>query len=363
MGPTGAGKSSFINRIVGEERTQVGHKLVSCTYKIDIIRYRTQDDSQVVLIDTPGFNDTNLTDFAILVMITDWLAETYRRKVTLSGVLYFHRITDNRMTGSLQHNLDMFKSLVGFKAFSDVVLVTTMWDTVTDNLAKVNEQQLRTIYWREMLAKGSRLRRHDDTRESALSIISLFRASPHRTLLLVQHEMVNLNKALPDTTVGRRFIEWLSELLDRVKRRIFKRSRAKTLPPPGGSTGSPPGPLTDLEVMRETVLVEDIEERLNLKRKWISNLRGAITSSPLTASPRSSISIESADSPPSPVLALPSHSSISSYSSHDILQGTISWLRHVNTVTTAGQIPGLRELVGLALVVATTVDVRPDFLS
>ncbi|PPQ80653.1 hypothetical protein CVT24_011717 [Panaeolus cyanescens] len=341
MGPTGAGKSSFINHLVGEERAKVGHGLVSCTYQIDVIRYVSKDGAPVVLIDTPGFNDTNVTDFAILVLITDWLTATYKQKVTLSGVLYFHRITDNRMTGPLLHNLEMFKSMVGEKAFFNVSLVTTMWDAVTESMATVHEQQLRTQYWKGMIRNGSRVRRHDNTPESALKIISEFRACPNPTSLLVQHEIVDLNKSLPETTVGRRFKKWLEGLIHRFKRNIVKLWWVKASPE---------------MIMKEKVQLDDAEQ-LN-KTNWIQELRRPSTPSTITSASCSSITIEEPEGevPPSPVLPLPPRSSVINYSSHDILQSTIFWLRHANSLATLGPVPGLRELVNLALVVATAVE-------
>ena len=50
----------------------VGHDLESCTAEVSMVRI---DD--VVLVDTPGFDDTNKTDREILIMIADWLTNTY----------------------------------------------------------------------------------------------------------------------------------------------------------------------------------------------------------------------------------------------------------------------------------------------
>lgn len=49
----------------------IGHSLESCTQEIGMVK--VQD---VVLVDTPGFDDTEKTDREVLTMIADWLAVT-----------------------------------------------------------------------------------------------------------------------------------------------------------------------------------------------------------------------------------------------------------------------------------------------
>ncbi|KAL4259609.1 hypothetical protein AB1N83_006536 [Pleurotus pulmonarius] len=87
MGPTGAGKSSFINMATGN-KTGVGHELESYTSSIQIIKFRSLE-----------------INIEILTMVADWLKSTYERNVKLAGILYFHRISDNRMAGTPLKNL------------------------------------------------------------------------------------------------------------------------------------------------------------------------------------------------------------------------------------------------------------------
>ena len=72
----------FINQIIdtlaGEEG-RAGDSLASVTQ--DIAAYRILDHerygSHIVLVDTPGFDDTKRTDAQILELIGDWLKKTY----------------------------------------------------------------------------------------------------------------------------------------------------------------------------------------------------------------------------------------------------------------------------------------------
>jgi len=82
------------------------------------------------LIDTPGFDDTDRDDSDILCDVALWFSESLKRGIRLSGILYLHRISDRRMTGSAKKNLLMFKKLCGNNALVNVTLATTMWGTV-----------------------------------------------------------------------------------------------------------------------------------------------------------------------------------------------------------------------------------------
>lgn len=71
----------------------------------------------VWLIDTPGFDDTETSDADVFQEIATFLARCFETGIRLSGVIYLHRITDPRMSGSAMKNLELFKLLCGKDAF------------------------------------------------------------------------------------------------------------------------------------------------------------------------------------------------------------------------------------------------------
>ncbi|KAL4078826.1 P-loop containing nucleoside triphosphate hydrolase protein [Scleroderma yunnanense] len=199
LGPTGAGKSSFVNKAIGNEGDDVEHSLISCTSKIKATRC-TIEGSRVVLVDTPGFNHTNISDLEILKLIADWLVKTKGK--LLSGLLYFHRISDDFINGSLSKNLRVFQKLCGDNAMSHVVLTTTMWDEVDETFGKERLEELRESDWRAMIERGSRTFRYLNTQESAQELL-LQLVGNKRCKLQLQKEMGGNRMQILKTSAAR----------------------------------------------------------------------------------------------------------------------------------------------------------------
>jgi hypothetical protein len=116
----------------------------------------------VYLVDTPGFDDTNRSDTEVLRELASWLTRSYTANITLSGIIYLHKISDNRMQGSAKRNLYMFKKLCGDSALKNVILGTTMWDKVSETEGIARERELTSTpdFWGWMMDQGSRVFRH-----------------------------------------------------------------------------------------------------------------------------------------------------------------------------------------------------------
>ncbi|KAI6006461.1 P-loop containing nucleoside triphosphate hydrolase protein [Pisolithus marmoratus] len=201
MGSTGTGKSSFIARATGNGDRGVGHLLTSYTKDIEATRC-TIEGSNVVLVDTPSFDNTNKPDSEILESISAWLTKTYSEETLLSAILYFHRISDNRMAGTPLRNLRIFQKLCGNKAMSRVVLVTTMWDEVDEYVGNERLEELKGNYWKQMIALGSRTYCYQNTYESSRQLLSqLVGRKPFKVSL--QNEMVDHGQKLQHTRAER----------------------------------------------------------------------------------------------------------------------------------------------------------------
>ncbi|PPR03432.1 hypothetical protein CVT24_012701 [Panaeolus cyanescens] len=218
MGPTGSGKSNFIDVLTEHKERRAGATLTSCTTEIQAIRIHSSNKAlgdRLVLVDTPGFDDTNKTDVEILKMIGKWLERTYNADIKLSGILYLHRITDNRMSGSPHRNLRMFGQLCGDQASRNVILITTMWDNIEIEVGLRREKELREKFWKMMLKHGSITERFDNREASAWRIVNsiLTRSDTAKDILLLQEELVELRKNLNETSAGVTLYHTLQQLI------------------------------------------------------------------------------------------------------------------------------------------------------
>ena len=96
------------------------------------------------LIDTPGFNDTNLSDSEILRNIAFILTRMYQRGIRLSGIIYLHCIKDVRISGSSKRMIRLIRDICGEEAFPRLVLTTSMWpdvDTDADSYERAEQRE------------------------------------------------------------------------------------------------------------------------------------------------------------------------------------------------------------------------------
>ncbi len=159
---------------------------------------------RVHLVDTPGFDDTNLSDVQVLQNIAHWLSTSFKSGVRLNGIIFMHRISDPRLAGSAKRNLLMFKKLCGEKVYQSVVLATTMWGKVTPEEGDRREKELinEPTYWGSMYKLGSKVFRYHNTRESALDLVSYI-ISLHRSVTLdIQDEIVNKHREIDETSAA-----------------------------------------------------------------------------------------------------------------------------------------------------------------
>ena len=165
------------------------------------------------LVDSPGFNDTYKSETEVLSDIATWLQESYENREKLSGIVYIHSIENVHMEGSALRNLRMFRELCGRDPLKNVIVVTSFWSNVAPRIGDSREEELRTTpeFWGEMIRRGSRMARFNDSRSSALDIImSLVSKDP--VALNIQRELVEQRKALVDTAAGQVVNEELARL-------------------------------------------------------------------------------------------------------------------------------------------------------
>ena len=215
---TGSGKSNFIQKLTGSKEAVVGDSLASCechsstfrtiseiftgTAKPKLHEF-THNGSKIIMIDTPGFDDTYRTDADVLQDVATCLNTTYEANMKLTGIIYLHRIIDPRMTHGGMRNLAMFRKLCGADPMKNVILATTFWGDVNPLMGLSRENELRTNpdYWAEMIDEGARMAQFANTKESALDLV-LDLVPKGRISLDIQKQMCDEGLLLAQTHAG-----------------------------------------------------------------------------------------------------------------------------------------------------------------
>ncbi|KAK2466555.1 hypothetical protein APHAL10511_001417 [Amanita phalloides] len=211
MGATGTGKSTFIRLLTNDENIRIGHDLESMTFDVATSHYIDRGARlRVTLVDTPGFDDSRegVSDTDILGKIANFLQDSGGRK--LNGIIYLHRISDPRFSGTAKKNLRIFRELCGDDKLDHVRFVTTYWNVVSEKEGKDRESALANGVFKPFIDAGAKLIRHDGRFEFAKKIVSdLARKTPVKVKI---QEELNAGMALGDTSAGAVIVEDMKEL-------------------------------------------------------------------------------------------------------------------------------------------------------
>ena len=140
----------------------------------------------------------------------------------LGGIIYLQSIADRRMKGMTRENLDIFCQLCGDKSLARVVLGTTDWRGVDEDVGKTREQQLAGTFWSTMTVSGSKLLRFDRTKKSAWAFLDVILGQLklcenedilNDTLRRIQNELVVLYRNISEAAAGQELLYRLRQIL------------------------------------------------------------------------------------------------------------------------------------------------------
>ncbi|KAF8601791.1 hypothetical protein BDV93DRAFT_410663, partial [Ceratobasidium sp. AG-I] len=216
FGGTGTGKTTFVNDASGGE-LRVGHSSHACTKDVEQSSIFQVDNRNICLFDTPGFDDTHLSDTEVLQRIAGFLATSYEKGYKLSGIIYLHRISDIRMGGISRRTFSVFRKLCGEKSLTNVLIVTNMWSDPPTERELLREEELRDHpdFFQPALQQGASLiRRSHKTQGSAHDVLRLLLDKKPQAMKF-QEELVDEKKELSDTGAGRVVAEDLLKATER----------------------------------------------------------------------------------------------------------------------------------------------------
>jgi len=151
----------FIEAVTGIRGT-VNHGLTPAITGVTVTKIYFPEfiDSDIHFVDTPGFGGWE-PDADIFGMISERLlrmcainisairerylqSNRYKNELRVAGLLYFHRISDDRMAQSAMENLISSQKLFEGE-FDRIVFTTTMWDLVDEEMGVKRERQLMDV--------------------------------------------------------------------------------------------------------------------------------------------------------------------------------------------------------------------------
>ncbi|KIW19791.1 hypothetical protein PV08_00366 [Exophiala spinifera] len=231
LGLTGSGKSTFINRCVGSDVARAGSDLSSITQKPEVYTLRHRGVS-IELIDTPGFDDTNISDVDRLQELALYLTSMYKQKTNLTAIIYLHDIRSERVGGVALKNIHILQDLTGIDNFNAITVATNFWTDPPAERSLEHERILKSEpkffgamiqanaeYWRLQMTES-------DGRSDCLALID--QVTRHKlpvSALSIQYELVDLGLPFIETQAGRRVYQ---ELLESNKESLEKIKELET---------------------------------------------------------------------------------------------------------------------------------------
>ncbi|KAF8545925.1 hypothetical protein OG21DRAFT_1607897, partial [Imleria badia] len=179
---TGVSKSQFIRTLTRDNSVVVSDN----TFDVNPVRcFHSESGKEVIYLDTPGFSQftvTGRTDLDILATIVDWLKVMLmsQQGITFAGILYLHRISDDRVTNVSAMKLKTLQGVYGKDSLPNVTFVTTMWEWEDKVFAEKRQAQLERELGASKIMLGAQVARFGNTRADGWSIINKFKfKTPH----------------------------------------------------------------------------------------------------------------------------------------------------------------------------------------
>ena len=174
------------------------------------------DGARVNLIDSPGFDDSRMSDAEVLAKLVHYLTQG----PPIHGVIFLHRITDTRLSGSAIKTAQVIKRVCGRSFLNRVALVTSMWDVANDKTAayrRESEMLAHPLFWAPFHRDGASYLRFSRSALSARKVVESSLARQRKSLVredpppLQIVEQSSAGKSLAQTDAGAYLLGELSK--------------------------------------------------------------------------------------------------------------------------------------------------------
>ncbi|KAF9042370.1 hypothetical protein BJ165DRAFT_264926 [Panaeolus papilionaceus] len=228
MGPTGAGKSRFIEALAGNDALGISKDQlesvtqVITTYELtnieawkgpgtSITKYGAEE-GRFYILDTPGFSDSQISEFEIIEMVKEWM--NAHKCSSIATILYLWPITDTRLPGSKRRTIEMLKLLAAINTDKpgSIMVITTMWDRLWNErtIAAADQRfvHLQDHVWKDLREQGGFVVKFTNTHSSAINCLN------YNTGTLFSGIKNSSRERLRDETYGPHLYH---DLLDRIE--------------------------------------------------------------------------------------------------------------------------------------------------
>jgi len=213
---------------------KVDYGFHSCTDRVQAVRFTFQA-KQVVLVDTPGFDHTALSDLDVLEVIADFLKSIHERGIHVYGIIFKAAI---RRTA--RNYVAVVQAICGPSGCSNMVIMPH-WSLEDRSMSREPEEDEETFCKTALVGLtnlGARVLK--STEESSTSVLRLLLLDklPNLGPLMIQSEMI-AGAEVWNTTAGMLVagllftahdgheagIPWISQLLDRLSNLVRNLAR------------------------------------------------------------------------------------------------------------------------------------------
>ncbi|KAK4452250.1 hypothetical protein QBC34DRAFT_294246 [Podospora aff. communis PSN243] len=205
LGPMRSGKTSFVKHLNGEGDVNTCKWASGTTTQCNTHKFELSG-TKYRIIDTPGLEDAPRSNLSVLKMIAAEMDKIGKEGLTIGGVVYFHRITNLRLTGSDRANIEIFERICGSSFLYRAAFATTMWNTVGSR-ERSKFSQLHTSIekkYAHLTKQGTEFFKFEtNKRNSAEPILQFFASASSRSGPRLQLEGEVMRTGLSATSIRR----------------------------------------------------------------------------------------------------------------------------------------------------------------